>query len=104
MFSPVLLYAICRVVPLCSALLCCVANAYIGRQIRVVCVHHVCSVCMFCLLACMDIISRCYFRAHTVLQVRHFINRVAFGDHHAHTNIRVAVRVRHSAVLLTLNY
>ena len=58
-FSLDLLYAICRVVPRCAALLCCVANAYIGRQIRVVFLHYVCSVCMFCLLACMDIISRC---------------------------------------------
>ena len=54
-YSLVLLYAICRVVPRCAALLCCcVTNAFIVCQIRAssVCIY-VCSVCMFCLLACM---------------------------------------------------
>ena len=65
MCSLVLLYAICRVVPRCAALLCCcVTNAYIVCQTSAssVCIY-VCSVCMFCLLACMGIISpRCSAR------------------------------------------
>ena len=75
-----------------SALRCVtVTNAYIVvYQIRAssVCIMFarcVCSVCLhrqhFSVLYCV----------YTVLQVRHFVSRVAFGDHRAHDNVRVTL-------------
>ena len=92
--SLVLLYAICRVVPRCAALLCCcVTNAYIVVcQIRASSVCIVFALCVYVLFVCMhgDHFFALYC-AHTVLQVRRFVSRVAFGDHRAHDNVRVTL-------------
>ena len=53
---------------------------------------HLCLLCVYILFACMhgDHFSVLYC-VYTVLQVRHFVSRVAFGDHRAHDNVRVTL-------------
>ena len=50
------------------------------------------ALCAHVLFACMhgDHFLVLYF-VHTVLQVRRFVSRVAFGDHRAHDNVPVAL-------------
>ena len=61
---------------------------------------HLCLLCVYILFACcVHILFACMHGDHfsvlycvyTVLQVRRFVSRVAFGDHRAHDNVRVTL-------------